>query len=587
MKKIYTYLFLFFLMSNCFAGDNFLFELGEYNSYFSLCSYKLTLSKQNNQIIRGGIFLDGDKYQYVKDNMNKLTKTILTDDGYLFSLIISDDKYNIVCETYFVKDLYYKKCEYLPYRRYKEDSIISYLISTDGKIIFYNKENAIDYFSEDKFIIKNIKYDKIYGILDRNFYLLKTLNAEYVFLTTYDNYKSVEDEEMLYAKIQNENNFGFISKDGAISLEPIFSKIDNFSESGYAKVYKDSLIGLIDKNGRIVINPEYQEIGEFSEGLCKIKKNNKWGYVNQKGETIINCQYDKARDFNEGLAAFSIDGSVWGFINKNGEIIIKPIFYGVLSGFNNKKAIVYKDPPIDLVPSGRVVIDMSGNILGKTKYNLFTDYNKIGIAVFFEYYSELGCIDKFDNVLIEPKYQDITLNDDGLILVEDSECNRGIYNNKGKIVAECIYDSIERINNKYYLIKTENKLFGIAGIDGIVIQPEYNIIRYDSIKNIFLLINNEYAIIFDIVQGVLSKNPLSNDIKKIFRNYDEYEAISFDINNIIYYDENNGFGVYNHKKSKIIISPDKKYSNNIFLNKSFIFLSHYGIYDNEGNLIFQ
>ena len=46
-----------------------------------------------------------------------------------------------------------------------------------------------------------------------------------------------------------------------------FDEVDEFIE-GLVRVEKDDKYGYIDKNGKVVIEPQFGEVGDFSEGFA-------------------------------------------------------------------------------------------------------------------------------------------------------------------------------------------------------------------------------------------------------------------------------------------------------------------------------
>ena len=49
-----------------------------------------------------------------------------------------------------------------------------------------------------------------------------------------------------------------------------FDEVDEFIE-GLLRVEKDDKYGYIDKNGKVVIEPQFGEVGDFSEGFATVK----------------------------------------------------------------------------------------------------------------------------------------------------------------------------------------------------------------------------------------------------------------------------------------------------------------------------
>lgn len=162
--------------------------------------------------------------------------------------------------------------------------------------------------------------------------------------------------------------------------------------------------GFKNQAGEFVIEPQYAYAHEFTCGLASVNLNRTWyrtpegkryyenhcGYINGNGQTVIGFQYDEARPFNK---------------------------YGV--------AVVAK-----ITDNFFHMIDLEGNEIPNTRfpYIAYYDYNDRYLEFSRDNDDEalIGLYDtKERKVLIEPKYSDISIEDDDHILVYERDGEYG------------------------------------------------------------------------------------------------------------------------------------------------------------------
>jgi hypothetical protein len=78
--------------------------------------------------------------------------------------------------------------------------------------------------------------------------------------------------------------------------------------------------GFIDLSGAVTVNPIFDEVGEFSDGLAPANYNGKWGYIDKRGAWQIDPSYENAHSFVNGLASVEL-GEQTVFIDKSGQIV--------------------------------------------------------------------------------------------------------------------------------------------------------------------------------------------------------------------------------------------------------------------------
>lgn len=235
----------------------------------------------------------------------------------------------------------------------------SHLLSNNGKIIFnenlkYNIKS--DYFEKDSLLIfekviddkklqglvglDNIivtepKYDNIYFIDDKDFFVVKK-DKKYGFINksgieviplVYDQVAFNITENLIAVK-QNGKS-GFINRNNETVIPFEYEEAYPFFD-GIAFVKKENLYIGIDTKNRIKVNfgTERTELPFYSNNLTTFKENNKYGYINKKGKVVIPAIYEYAYPFVNGMAYVELNGKS-GFINKKGKEII-PIIYNQL-----------------------------------------------------------------------------------------------------------------------------------------------------------------------------------------------------------------------------------------------------------------
>ncbi len=164
--------------------------------------------------------------------------------------------------------------------------------------------------------------------------ILFLLNILIVFII-YNGVKANEqkaDETNAFYVIKVDNKYGYIDKNGTVTIEPRFEEGFDFKE-GMARVKIDKKWGFINKNGDVAIRAVFQNARDFSESLAAIEMDGKWGFIDLNGQIRIPAKYENAFSFREGMAKISDYQNTliqrllkWGYINKLGEVVIVPQF---------------------------------------------------------------------------------------------------------------------------------------------------------------------------------------------------------------------------------------------------------------------
>lgn len=239
---------------------------------------------------------------------------------------------------------------------------------------------------------------------------------------------------------------------------------------------KDNKYGIIE-DGNVIVNNEYDNIEYDSfNKLFIVKKDNNYGVLKLNGETLISCLYD---DINiEGIYIYALKDEEQIIFSTTGEKI------------NNSK--------------------------NKSAYNVENTNYKITINDENKY----GVIDENNNDIIPNEYYYIGYLGNDYFVVSDQTGKNGVVDNKGKIVLETKYDTIEKpekvnlieateINtNTITLFDTDIK--EIAKMNNAKIFEGENYIRlYSNKEQKYFNSNGEEKSNKDI----LSQNKIFSDVK--------------------------------------------------------------------------
>jgi len=296
-------------------------------------------------------------------------------------------------------------------------------------------------------------------------------------------YDDASDFSEGLAKVNLGGKWGYIDKMSNIVILPIFDYIEHFSEER-AIVEIGSKYGLIDKTGKYVIEPKFDFIWDPLEGISLVESGDKWGYIETKsGRVIVEQKYDGAGNFSEGLArvcigckrtdAFDFEGGKWGYIDKMGKMVIE-MNYDDASDFSEGLARVN-------IRGKWGFIDMTSKIVIEAKYDDATDFknglarinigrkkDKIGLWELgvWSNRGKWGYIDKKGDIIIEPRFDEVSFFEEGLARV-CIEGKFGFIDKMGKMVIQprfdyatdfCEGEALVEIQGKEYLLDTTGNI---------------------------------------------------------------------------------------------------------------------------------
>jgi hypothetical protein len=122
------------------------------------------------------------------------------------------------------------------------------------------------------------------------------------------------------ARIQINDQWGFVNRSGSLVIPPQFDEVHDFS-SGLAAARQNEQWGFIDPQGNWVIAPTWSNVRPFSDGLAAVEQNDRWGYIDRTGAQVIAPTYRNAGDFINNVSIVSQGYQKDLMINKNGQVI--------------------------------------------------------------------------------------------------------------------------------------------------------------------------------------------------------------------------------------------------------------------------
>lgn len=193
-----------------------------------------------------------------------------------------------------------------------------------------------------------------------------------------------------------EYKWGFVNKEGKVTISPQFSAAGNFSEGKCAVLNKDGKWGFIDAEGKLVINYQFDGVDRFVNGQATVEFDGKSGAIDESGKYVINPQFDEMRTDGELYAIRQ--GEKWGWANREGEIIINPQFESVYSFSGGESA------PVKMGEDWGYV-DREGKVKINPQFDdALPITNGFGIVQSGE---KIGLIDAEGKYLVNPQFDDI------------------------------------------------------------------------------------------------------------------------------------------------------------------------------------
>ena len=317
-------------------------------------------------------------------------------------------------------------------------------------------------------------------------------------------------------------------------FKPLKSKGKNLYkfEDGFYK-------GYYDENLNVKIKPKFKVASEFTDGVAVVSEGDKYGVIDSNGETIFDYKYDSIDNFNDGYAIAKRDDDYYVLdINGNENKINAYIDY--CEGFNEGRAIFTKD-------NKKGVIDNEGNVIVKPKYRELSMYTD-GIAVGSKFLSGDVPIDRNGNILdkdiLKNQYQN------GVLIYKDRIFD--YYNNELQDINNK-YNCIHMIYDKIVVSDKEYTKFGVIDKDGnLLLKVKYDdiysnsnfgyfFVRYNNEK---CIINLKYEKIISLKEDVIDVDFASDDLIRITYSDDSNEIINKDGKVLISKNDGDKYSIY-------------------------------------------
>lgn len=252
--------------------------------------------------------------------------------------------------------------------------------------------------------------------------------------------------------VQKDGKYGVINILGknVIPIEYKEIKVDEYYEPENAYKYSGYIVGNDTDKGTMYkyINyetnketkEEYQDIKRIVDYEDKDKfyivfeKDNKFGVI-EDGNTIINNEYDNIEydSFNK-LFIVKKDKN-YGVLKLNGETLISCLYDEI----NVEGIYIYA-----LKNDEQIIFSTSGKKIDDSKYISAYNVENTNYKITINDENKYGVIDENNNDIIPNEYYYIGYLGNDYFVVSDQTGKNGVVDNKGKIVLETKYDTIEK-----------------------------------------------------------------------------------------------------------------------------------------------
>ena len=419
------------------------------------------------------------------------------------------------------------------------------LYDIEGKVIFPPIFSLINFIAEDRIrVCWNVNIAKEWnntgytpGLCDEKESIIKFLEGyratlcnskgeivcdkEYLYVGKFINqyapaYKeiNVEDEKIRYRM------GGVIDVTGKTIIEPKYDVIILHKNSQYITVREGDKFGVIDYANNIILMPVYDDI-KFSDNsqYARITKGGKVGIVDlqSKKERIfedINVQR-KGKVDSHGRCAYSedIEDGTWGVISIDGLVVPSGKYRDINLLDNGLIKVSRQSERLTFKPLYGLLNDNGEEIL-PLEYTYISSFysNRAKICVGGKYdedgeikYGKWGVIDNTGRLVVDCKYDSITLCENGVIKVSNSSGEideipeYGLFDENGNEILSIKYSSISSFINRRAVVRfgavkevneiavhahrreTTGSKWGVIDVGGNVIIKEISVSSIDDI----------------------------------------------------------------------------------------------------------
>ncbi|MGB3077467.1 MAG: WG repeat-containing protein [Saprospiraceae bacterium] len=141
-----------------------------------------------------------------------------------------------------------------------------------------------------------------------------------------DHSSGSEEESAYMADYESSvGKWGFMNKEGKVTIKPVFDDVGLFSE-GLAAVNHKGLWGFINLKGKQIIKPVFRSAWAFHEKRARVLPfDHPAIFIDQHGKAMVAEDWSAEDDFSEGRARVKV-GDAFGFIDSTGKIVIQPVY---------------------------------------------------------------------------------------------------------------------------------------------------------------------------------------------------------------------------------------------------------------------
>ena len=236
--------------------------------------------------------------------------------------------------------------------------------------------------------------------------------------------------------------------------------------------------GLIDADNRIVVEPNYRDIRTPVDGLIAAcdEVTGKWGIINSKGKSLIPFEYNDVYISSVDCFTFQDLKGKWGVCDMNNRCIIEPIYNSAVL-FKDGTAIVEKGEKKGLIDvQGKLIVPIkfsdiiylgSGFFMCKDSDSHISMFNSNGIRL-------------FEDVSLTEEEKGDLRQENGYIAINyisDKKNDIAYYDSSGNSYVSNKYKKIERFNNGFARVLSNNNKWGIIDTNFHEVVP----CRYDWI----------------------------------------------------------------------------------------------------------
>lgn len=304
-----------------------------------------------------------------------------------------------------------------------KDDLSFGFVDKQGKYVIQPFYDNPSIFSEGLAYVKSVPFTGFINQKDERVIELK------------EEYSEVRPFKDGMAAVKKNEKWGFINKQGIVSVPIVYDNVCDFSE-GLAAVEQNGKCGFVDKSGRVVIPTKYEPVSadiKFQNGYAEVFEN---GYKSN----MFNLSFESRKEF-DGYAMYIDPSSILtkGYnlykriIDKNGNEIKDA---KSISGLDGVYTYV-KD--INISPDKSMSFglkSLNGNVILPPTYGYIGEFNN-GLALVFNN-NKAGYIDKQGNIKIQCKYDDGNVFSEGIAAVKKGG-KWGYINTQGREITPFIF----------------------------------------------------------------------------------------------------------------------------------------------------